>query len=140
MQQGEIKASATTLKVIHLAFMAATVIYVAVGYTLGKDAEQVPFPRLITMALIAAAVGTIVAGFAIPRIYWGRVAAGRVTDVEPGSLAAYQTGMIIGWACFEATAIYGLVLTIMTGQWLAVLVGAVVSLAFLASARPQPPR
>lgn len=128
------RSTPLTLRIIHAAFMAAAVFYVVIGYVLARQAETVPLNQVLVMALAVAAVGSIVAGYVAPRAYWRQVAGD-----ERGSLAAYQTGMIIAWACFEAVAIYGLVLTIMSGQELPVLIGAVVSLAFLASARPQRP-
>lgn len=124
-----------TLRLIHVAFMAAAVFYVVIGSVLARQAEAVPLNQVLVLALAMAAVGCIVAGYLAPRAYW------RQTARDPRrSPAAYQTGMIIAWACFEAVAIYGLVLTIMSGQKLPVLIGAVVALAFLASARPQLPR
>ncbi|MEZ4386748.1 MAG: hypothetical protein R3D98_04095 [Candidatus Krumholzibacteriia bacterium] len=140
MQDVERKPSATTLKVIHLAFMAATVVYVAVGYVAVPTVVPPAASHLITVALSVAAVAAIAAGYLVPRAYWRQVADGRVPGTEPGTLAAYQTGMIITWASFESVAVIGLVLAMITGTWLTALAGSVVALAFLASARPQPPR
>jgi len=137
MNPDQPQASLRTLWVLYFAFTGAAVIYAVIGKILADGAVDVPFPLPVTAALIVAAAGTLVAAYIIPRGTWAKAASQRMKDPRD-ALASYQTAMIMHWACLEAVAIYGLVLTVMTGQWLPSLVGTVVSLAFLATARPRP--
>lgn len=128
-----------TLWVIYLAFCAATLIYafIAKMVTRTGTSEPQPFPMPLSAILAAAAVGAIAMAYIIPRGTWAKAADLRLSDRDE-ALALYQTGMIMHWACLEAVAIIGFVLCIITYQWTASLAGSVVSLAFLASARPRP--
>ena len=133
------QASTAAIRSIHVAFVAAALIYILIAYVVASDADPQPLPMPLTAILAAAAAASIAAGYILPRRFWARVEAGEVTGVRPGALAAYQTGSIMAWACFEAPAILGLVLAIISGQWIPALVGSVVSLVFLVTTRPQLP-
>lgn len=123
------------LLVIWGAFLAATVIYVVVGWLMCRDLTAQPLPLAVVAGLSAMAVGTIALGYILPPRQLAKLSGDDLT--EASVLPAYQTAMIIRWACFEAVAIYGLVLTIIGCQVLPVVVGAVISAALLASARPD---
>lgn len=119
------------------AFLAAPLVYLLVAWLTTSGQESRPVEMVLVAVLAMAAVGTIVAGYVAPRFVQARLLEQPGDQPQAG---AYQNAMIVQWACFEAVAIYGFVLTFLAMDTLYVLVGAVVAVAFLASARPQSAR
>ena len=136
MPASPVAPSPRILKVIWIAFMAAIVFYLVVAWKLTSVTEALTMPMGLAAAMALAAVGTVVAGFVLPPIVARQQAAAATEPLPP--LAIYQTAMIVRWACFEAVAIYGFVLTIASRQYLPIAVGAVLALALLASSPPRP--
>jgi len=136
MEKNQKPASRTTLKIIYAAMLGAPVFYAFVGKIISTAAEKTPLPMPITAVLALMAVGSVTMAYILPRAKW--TAAAQRGRPEQEALEDYQSAMVIHWACFESVSVFGFVLGVISGQWLAVVVGAAVSLAFLATARPAP--
>jgi hypothetical protein len=133
------QTSTAAIRAIHVAFVVAALVYIVIAYVIASDADPRPLPMPLTAILVAVAAASIAAGYILPRRFWARVEAGEVAGVRPGALAAYQTASIMAWTCYEVPAILGLVLAIITAQWVPALAGSVVALVFLVTTRPQLP-
>jgi hypothetical protein len=153
-----------TLLVIWFSFLTASLLYVMVAYLITTRepltrVEEGPNPILLVLATAAAA--TIAAGWLLlrRRVQTAGAAADRalasgkvslagnparsLADIGPAeakvlALAGhYQTSLIIGWACYEATAVYGLVATVLTQDLRYVAAGTIIAATLLALHRPQ---
>jgi hypothetical protein len=136
MQSPSGGATPTTLRNIWFAFMLAPVVYVVLSWFVTREQAGRALPMPLTAVLALAAVATVVVGYVLPDLVARRrrgdgAGAGTPLDI-------YQTAMIVRWACFEAVAIYGFVLAIVSLQMLPALVGSVIALALIASSRPRP--
>ena len=143
MQFDQSPASLRTIRSMWFAFLAAPVVYVVVAAVAAQNIEPRPFPQPLTAILVMAALSSVVAGNAVSgRMLAAMQKPGVALDPQltEDQLAAYQTAMIVRWACFEAASVMGLVLVFLSGQLLAVVIGSGVSLALIASSRPDPKR
>jgi len=136
MDREETRPQLRTLQLIWLAFMGAAVIYAVIGGMLARQAAPGELAGPVVAAFAVAAMASAAAGFALPPRMLARV---RGHDLSLGEvIPRYQSAMVVGWACFEAVALLGLVLTLLTGEVLPVLSGAAVSVALLLAGRPRP--
>ncbi len=148
------------LGVVWGAFVAATILYAALGAFL---ARQVPGTLAAGVTSLPIVVGIATCGLAIAgagaaagrRLLAHALQGGNIrgTALPPprplnrdltederflvSRLPAYQSVMIITWASYEAAAVVGLVLTILMRDVVPALLGSAVALVLLASNRPQ---
>jgi hypothetical protein len=118
------------LRVIWIVFTIAPLAYVGIGLVVAVPQPDLPLPMPLTAFLALAALGAVLVGMMLPT-YLARAAGG-----DAGTDDLYRNAMITRWACFESVSIFGLVLAIITGQSMPLVVGAVLSVALIASARP----
>jgi hypothetical protein len=111
-----------TLRLMWAGFLIAPVAYLVVGWVAAPSLTANSFPQPLTPILVLFGLGSVVLGNVLP----GRLAAARP-----------QTLLIVRWGCFEIPAVLGLVLLFFSGQLLAVVIGAGVSLALIAKSRPE---
>ncbi len=143
MQFDQKPASLRTVRSMWFAFLVAPVAYVMIAALVVQNLEPRSFPQPLTAILVLAAMAAVVAGNALS----GRMLAALQKpglSLEPQlteeQLAAFQAAMIVRWVCFEVASLVGFVLTFLSGQLLAVVIGSGVSLALIAGARPDPKR
>lgn len=158
---------ARTLNLIWGAFLAATVIYVAlIAFVVTRPAagEAAAGPRLdarlATAALTGLALLAAAGSLVLPRTLLapGKLARGTIsgsgaspTAAETAAtpklapserellklLPAYQASLIMSWALRESVAVFGVILAILTARSAAVVPFALVALALLALERPR---
>ncbi len=93
----------STLKLVHLAMIGATVIYAVVGLLIGKhpmEGESAPLDQNIVYIFLAVAVMATLASFVIPGIMMKRA---------PDSFQLWFTSRIVAWGLAETVAIIGLI-------------------------------
>ena len=124
------------MRLIWLAFLAAPVVYgVVAGVAIAAQPDR-PWPMPLTAIFALLALVSAVAGFFWPGFVQRHGISSRPrTGPDPDP---YRTAMITRWACFEAVAIYGVVLSFVSAQLLPTVVGAVVALALIAASPPRP--
>lgn len=138
MQDHGVPASPKAITIIWLAFLAAVGAYVCIGWLVLRGLPAGEYPMPLTVILCLAAAGCVGMGYVLP----GRLQAkDRVPNAPAGTtadrVARYQILMIIRWACFEALAILGLVLMLLSGQGLPLVAGAAAAFVLIYGARPE---
>ncbi len=147
------------LTVVWGAFVAATVLYTALGVVLSRQAMG-PTAGLSSLPIVVgiATCGLAVAGAGAAAgrkllthaLQGGNIRGTTLPPPRPlgreltederfliSRLPAYQSVMIITWASYEAAAVVGLVLTILRRDFVPAVLGSAVALVLLASNRPQ---
>ena len=151
---------ARTMIIIWAAFLAAPFVYLVVGWILSRnprpeDAAQAPV-GVLTAAFLLVGTALVAASFALQRRALGDAALKAVMgpgssallppgagDLEPVEqrlarlLPHYQTTLIKVLAMREALAILGLVLVVLTGNFLLMVPWAVAAVGLITT---QPPR
>lgn len=158
---------ARALNVLWVAFLAATVFYVALAMfavggseLAGAAAESPADPWLLATLLAIAAVFAAAGSFVIPRLFLraGGGSPPKLTGGRQGPTAAeasaaarlpaservlldllpaYQTTLIITWALREAIAVFGVIAAVTMRQPAAAVPFAAVAFALLVLARPR---
>ena len=152
---------ARVLNIIWAAFLAAPIFYTAVGWVVGRNPRpdaggEVPTGLLQAVFLLAGAAA-VAASYLVPR----RLLADErlrallrgplpgtplpgTADLEPAEqrlallFPHYQTTLIVTLALRESLAVLGLVLTILTGNFLLMVPWSVAAIGLIATTPPRP--
>jgi hypothetical protein len=146
------------ITIIWAAFMIAPLLYANIAYRVvivGSQAGTNTMPGIVPYAIVVVGlVGSIVT-FLLSQNLRGRALRGEsIGQTTPPPAApqvvlgpderyvvertqAYQVVMIVRWAGFEALAVYGLVITIMTRFFPSVVIGGVIAISLILINRPQ---
>jgi len=127
--------STRTLWIIWAGFLLGPVAYVLIAWLIVRGQAARSYPQPLTAVLVLAAAVNVALGVLLPdRILR---ASRRSSPDEAALRAAYQGAQIVRWAAFEAVAVYGLVLVIVSHQPLPAVAGATIALALIAATRPD---
>jgi hypothetical protein len=136
MNADETRQLTTRLQLIYGGLIAAVLIYVAVAWlaVAQGNVQAQPLPDLLVAVLVGLAGADLLAGPAIRQILLKQVdgSGGEIPGPEAGM--KIQRAYVAGAAVTEAAAVFGLILTFLSGRvvWTVVLSAAVV-VALLAS-------
>lgn len=141
------------------AFMAATLVYVAMAWMVSRSRPQLPeLPAFLPSLLALAALAALAGGVCCRRFLFTDAQLLKAPESPPATspstiavpegaaprerrlfavLAFVQTRYVITWACFEAVAVIGLVAVLAGQPALTVVPFAAVALAAIALSRPR---
>lgn len=120
---------------IWFGFMVAPVFYLLFGWFAARDIADGAFPMPVTGIFVLLGLACATAGHVLPIRFLSRRDTGATPATSPPH-ARVQTWLIVRWACYEAAAVVGLVLLILSGRWWPALVGAALAMALLYGSRP----
>ena len=122
-------------RIIWGAILVAPVIYVTASWFANAQKESGPWFTPLTGALVLMALASVVMGIFIPdRTMNEQIVTGRQALTAP---EIYQTAMIVRWAAFEAVSVIGFVASFTCYSVLPTVIGAVISIALVASSPPR---
>ena len=126
-QQPTAKQQATTLNVLWLAMLAATLVYLLIGWLRAQGMEAQERSVLANMIWLFA-VSFIAMGFVLPKILFK----------DMTNPVQYTQSMIIRWAMFESVAILSLVNFIAQGvSFVEMAIGIAVSFTLILISKPK---
>ncbi len=130
-----------TVRIIHAALMVSIVVYLGIGYMIGRapsPSASREFAAMLVRIFYVVGAGLIASVFLIRRLVLPSPEEFVANPLEISSLLSkYQAGHILVYALSEAIAILGFVLLFLTGSYLHLGYFALVSLILMAICTPK---
>ena len=130
-----------TLQVLCIAFASSLLIYAGLAWALVEMAgfqALVQLDSTITATLAVAALGLLPAAEVTGRTLRNKAATAHQGADPDVALQAYSQAVIIGFAMREACGVTGLVLSLLTGDWLWAAALSFLALVAMLVAWPRP--